>query len=138
MKAQKPAEGILKVNEWGSSKMFKVVCGCGQPDHELNFEVEADDIGVNVNTYVTVKTDYWTETVKPSMGIDNPYLEEVDWAVKSIINSLVRKIKLTWQLWTRGVISTESTITMTGQQALNYAATIEAAIKEVEQARRAR
>ena len=55
MKAQQPAEGILKRNDFGDSKWYQVVCGCGQDNHEHNVEVEADDLGVNVNIYVTVK-----------------------------------------------------------------------------------
>jgi hypothetical protein len=131
MKAQTPAEGILKTNDWGNSKWYKVVCGCGQPDHSINFEVEADECGVNVNTYVTVKTDYWSESVKKRYDIDNPYLQELDWVVKDVWNSLVTRLKLTWTVWTKGYVKTESTITMTGQQALNYAETLKSAIDDV-------
>ena len=131
MKAQTPAEGILKTNDWGNSKWYKVVCGCGQPDHSINFEVEADECGVNVNTYVTVKTDYWSESVKKRYDIDNPYLQELDWVVKDIWNGLVTRLKLTWTVWTKGYVKTESTITMTSQQALNYAETLKSAIDDV-------
>ena len=51
MKAQVPAEGIMLTHEWGHSKMYKIVCGCGQPDHEHDVDIEADEIGVNVNVY---------------------------------------------------------------------------------------
>lgn len=135
MKAEKPAEGILKTHDWGNSKWYKVVCGCGQPDHEVTFEVEADDIGVNVNTYVTAKTNYWTETVRPNVGINNEWLEEFDSAWKSIFNSLVRKVKLTWSIWVHGYVKYETTIAMTQQQALNYAETLKSAVKDVEEFR---
>ncbi len=131
MKAEKPAEGILKTHDWGNSKWYKVVCGCGQPDHEINFEVEADETGVNVNTYTTVKTDYWTETTKKRYDIDNPYWQELDWTVKDIINGLVTRLKLTWTIWTRGYVKCETVITMTEQQALNYAETLKSAIQDV-------
>lgn len=131
MKANTPAEGIMKTGDYGDSKFYKVVCGCGQPDHDVDFEVEATDTGVNVNTYVTVKTDYWTENVKKRYDIDNPYLQELDWAVKDIWNGFVIRLKLTWQLWTRGYIRTETTIAMTEQQALNYAETLKIAIQDV-------
>jgi hypothetical protein len=132
MKAQVPAEGILKTSDWGDSKFYHVVCGCGQPDHSLSVEVEADDCGVNVNTYVKVKTDYWSEFVKKRYDIDNPYLQELDWAVKDIWNGLLTRLKLTWTVWTKGYVSCESTITMSKQQSLNFAETLKSAIKDVE------
>ncbi len=131
MKAQTPAEGILKTNDFGDSKFYKVVCGCGQDDHSIDFEVEAAETGINVNTYVTVKTDYWSESIKKRYDIDNPYLQELDWALKDIWNGLITRLKLTWTVWTKGYIKTESTIAMTEQQALNYAETLKSAIQDV-------
>jgi len=131
MKAQTPAEGIMMTGDYGDSKFYKVVCGCGEPDHDINFEVEADEIGVNVNTYVTTKTDYWTETAKKRFDIDNPYLQELDWTVKDIINGFVTRVKLTWMLWTRGYVRCETTIAMSEQQALNYSETLKSAIQDV-------
>ena len=131
IKAQTPAEGILKTNDFGDSKWYQVVCGCGQPDHTLTVEVEADECGVNVNTYATVKTDYWSESVKKRYDIDNPYLQELDWALKDIWNGLVTRLKLTWTVWTKGYIKAETTVTMSEQQALNYAETLKSAIKDV-------
>ena len=135
MKAQKPAEGILLVNEWGYSKMYKVTCQCGQPWHEHTVDVEASDTGVDVQIYTTVKTDYWTETVKPNCGMENEWLEEFDSAWKSIFNSLVRKVKLTWELWTTGAVTAETVVAMTEQQALNYAETLKKAVSDVKEFR---
>jgi hypothetical protein len=131
MKAQTPAEGIMKTNDFGDSKFYKVVCGCGQDDHSIDFEVEAAETGISVNTYVTVKTDYWSESIKKRFDIDNPYLQELDWALKDIWNGLITRLKLTWTVWTKGYVKTESTITMTDQQALNYAETLKSAIDDV-------
>lgn len=131
MKAEKPAEGILKTHDYGNSKWYKVVCGCGQPDHSVDFEVEAEDTGVTVSTYVTAKTDYWSETVKKRYDIDNPYVQELDWAVKDIINGFFTRVKLTWTIWTKGYVKCETVVTMTEQQALNYAETLKSAIKDV-------
>lgn len=136
MKTQKPAEGILMTNDYGNSKWYHVVCGCGQPDHSLTVEVEAEDTGVSVNTYVTLKSDYWTERFKPNYGMDNPWLEEFDWAWKRLANGLWRRLKLTWVLWTRGYVQTESTILMSRQQALNYAETLKDAVRAVEEFRK--
>lgn len=131
MKVEKPAEGILKRNDFGNSKWYQVVCGCGQPYHDQTVEVEADDCGVNVNVYATMKTDYWSETFKTRYDIDNEVLQETDWFVKNLINGIIRKLKLTWELWTTGAITAETTIHMSEQQALNYAETLKSAIKDV-------
>ena len=132
MKAEKPAIGILKRNDFGNSKWYQIVCGCGQEYHDHNVEVEADGWGVNVNIYATLKTDYWTETVEKRYDIDNIWLQEFDWFWKDLVNGTVRKLKLTWQLWATGAVTTETTIHMSKQQALNYAETLKSAIKDVE------
>ena len=128
---QPPAQGIMKTNDFGDSKFYKVVCGCGQPDHDIDFEVEAAETGVNVNTYVTAKTDYWSETVKKRYDIDSLWLQEFDWFWKDIVNGFTTRLKLTWTVWIRGYIKTETTIAMNEQQALNYAETIKSAIQDV-------
>jgi hypothetical protein len=136
MKAQAPALGILRTNDFGDSKWYQVVCGCGQPDHTLTVEVEADDMGVNVNTYVTVKTDHWSQSVKKRYDIDSPWLQEWDWFWKDLVNGVVTRLKLTWAVWTKGYVQTESTIAMSEQQALNYAETLKSAITDVKEFRR--
>ena len=103
-----PALGIMKTHDFGDSKFYKVACSCGQSDHEFNFEVEAAETGINVNTYVTAKTDYWTESLKKRFDIDNPYLQELDWAIKDIWNGLIIRLKLTWTIWTKGYVKVES------------------------------
>jgi hypothetical protein len=135
MKIQTPAEGIMKTSDFGDSKFYKVVCGCGQDDHSIDFEVEAAETGVNVNTFVTVKTDYWSESIKKRYDIDSPYLQELDWALKDIWNGLITRLKLTWTVWTKGYVKTESIISMTEQQALNYAETLKSAVDDVKKFR---
>lgn len=131
MKAEKPAEGILKTHDWGNSKWYHVVCGCGQPDHSLTVEVEAQDTGVNVNTYATIKTDYWSESVKKRYDIDSEWQQEFDWFWKDLLNGLVTRLKLTWAVWTKGYLQAETTIAMSEQQALNFAETLKSAVKDV-------
>ncbi len=133
MKAQAPAEGILKTNDYGDSKWYQVVCGCGQPDHTLTVEVEADETGVSINTYATVKTDYWTETVKKRYDIDSPWLQEWDWFWKELINGFFTRLRLTWDVWFKGYVRAETTTLMSKQQALNFAETLKSAVKDVEQ-----
>lgn len=131
MKAETPAQGIMKTGDFGDSKFYKVVCNCGQPDHEIDFEVEASDTGINVNTYVTAKTDYWSETFKKRYDINSTWLQELDWVIKDLVNGFVSRVKLTWTVWSKGYIKTESTIAMTEQQAFNYAQTIKTAVQDV-------
>ncbi len=131
MKAENPAEGILKRNDFGDSKYYQVVCGCGQEYHDHNLEVEADETGINVNLYITVKTDYWSELVEKRYDIDSPWLQEVDWIVKDLINGLWTRLKITWELWTTGTVTAQSTIAMSEQQTYNYAETLKSAIQDV-------
>ena len=131
MKAEAPAEGILKRGDFGDSKFYQIVCNCGQEYHDHNVEVEAAETGINVNIYACAKTDYWTEVVDKRFDIDNPWLQEFDWFWKGLVNGLVTRVKLTWQIWTTGVVKVETTISMTEQQALNYAETLKSAIDDV-------
>jgi hypothetical protein len=131
MKPQTPAEGILKTNDYGDSKWYQVVCGCGQPDHTVTVEVEADDSGVSVNTYATVKTDYWTESVKKRYDIDSPWLQEWDWFWKDLVNGFFTRLRLTWDIWIKGYVRAETTTLMSEQQAINYAHTLTSAVKDV-------
>lgn len=110
MKAEQPAEGILKSNDWGDTKAYQIVCGCGQPDHDHNLWVEAEDTGVNVVLYITAKSKWWS----------------------------MNRWKQMWVLLTKGYIEHESVITMSEQQALNYAETLKSAIKDVAQLRKER
>ena len=103
MKAETPARGILIVNDWGDSKVYDIVCGCGQPSHSHNLWVEADDTGVNVNIYVTIASPFW------SMG----------------------RWKQIWTLLTKGYLEHETTICMSEQQALNYATALTSAVEDV-------
>ena len=131
MKAETPAEGILKRGDFGDSKFYQVVCGCGQEYHDHNLEVEAADTGVNVNLYITVKTDYWTDTFEKRYDIDSPWQQEFDWFWKDLVNGLIKRVKLTWELWTSGAVTAQSTIAMSEQQAINYAETLKKAVEDV-------
>jgi hypothetical protein len=131
MQAQIPAEGILKTSEWGDSKYYQVVCECGDSDHDHRVEIEADNLNVCVHTYITVKSNFWSCVFDKRYDIEHEWLEKFDWAWKNFVNGLLRRIQLTWTLWTKGYIETESTLIMSEQQALNYAETLKTAIKDV-------
>ncbi len=107
MKAQSPAEGILKKNDWGDTKMYHVVCECGSDWHTHDVWVEASDIGVDVCVYATVKSPWWS----------------------------MNRFKQLWNLMTKGYIEQETVLTMSKQTALNYAETLKVAIKDVEEFR---
>ena len=131
MKAQTPAEGILKTNDWGYSKMYKVVCQCGDTRHDITFDVEANDTDVCVTSYTVQYTDSWTQSVKERFDIDNYWLQEFDWTWKGWWNKLVSRLRMTKQIWWDGEVKFEATTIMSEQQALNYAETLKAAIEDV-------
>ena len=108
MISQTPAKGILLVNDWGSSKMYKAVCQCGDDSCTHTIDVEAEDVGVTVTVYSQTRSNFWSTT---------------RWAH-------------IWTLLTKGYIKTESCIIMTKQVALNYADVLQLAIKDVEEFRK--
>ena len=110
MNAQLPAEGILKHNDWGDSKVYRVTCECGSSECDHNVWVEADDTGVEVTIYTTVRTNFWTQT----------------------------RWYHIWTLLTKGYIDTQSTVCLKRQGALNYAETLKSAIDDVEAFRKDR
>jgi hypothetical protein len=105
--AQTPAEGIMKTNDWGDSRVYRIACNCGDENHNHNMWVEADDGDITVTIYTTGKTNYWSKT----------------------------RWYHIWTLLTKGYIDTESTVCFSKQQALNYAETLKSAIVDVEEFR---
>jgi len=110
MKAEKPARGVLIKNDWGDAKQYKVVCECGQDDHNHDIFVEADESGVTVTVYTTSKTNWWSRT----------------------------RWHHIWRLLTKGYIKYESNIIMDRQQAMNYATILQDAVEDVEEFRKAK
>ena len=108
MKAQKPAQGILKINEWGDSKIYQVVCECTDPDCTHDLWVEADDHSVNVTIYTTTKTNFWS----------------------------MNRWQHIWSLLTTGYVKQQATICLPCQTAVNYAETLQSAVKDVEEFRK--
>lgn len=107
LKAQIPAEGILKRNDWGDSIAYSVPCQCGCDDCTHNVWVEADDITVSVITYTKQTSKFWS----------------------------INRWQKMWTLLTKGYIEYEASIIMNKQQALNYADTLRVAIDQVEKFR---
>jgi len=107
LKAQEPAKGVLKVNSWGSSVMYKVVCQCGGDECTHTIDIEADD-AVTVSIYTLTSTNFWT----------------------------MKRWTHIWQLLTKGYTKFETSIIMDKQVALNYASVLQSAVKDVEEFRR--
>ena len=103
MKAQTPAEGVLKRNDWGDTKCYQIVCGCGDPDHDHSVWVEAEDTGVSVVVYTTNTSAFWSKSRWRQM----------------------------WELLTKGYVKQEVSILMSEQQALNYANALTTAVEDV-------
>jgi len=100
---QTPAEGILKRNDWGYSKLYNVPCSCGGDNCHHDVWIEAEDTGVTVTTYTQQKSKWWS----------------------------LNRFQIIWTLLTKGYIEYEASITMTEQQTLNYAETLKSAIVDV-------
>lgn len=104
MTTQAPAEGILKRKDYGDSKSYQVVCECGDPGHDHNIWVEADDSNVTVTIYAITKSKWW---------------EMNRW----------QKI---WTLLTKGYVEYETDLIMSEQQALNYSETLKSAVQDTQ------
>lgn len=103
MKAQKPAQGILKTNDWGDSMWYHVHCECGNEDCAHDVEVEADDTGVQVHVYHVQHTKWW---------------EKNRW-------------QQIWQIMTKGYAEMQTTLVMDEQTAVNYAGALTTAAGDV-------
>ena len=110
MKAQAPAQGILKTSDWGDAKTYQVICECTDPNCTHDLWVEADDHDVTVTIYVTTKTEFWSK-------------------------SRWRQI---WDILTTGYTKQQTTICLPQQVALNYAETLKSAVKDVDEFRKQR
>jgi hypothetical protein len=105
MLPEKPATGILKQGDYGDTMFYYVQCDCSDPDCSHTVEVEADDMHVQVHVYTNVHTKWW---------------ERNRW----------RQI---WQILTKGYAEMQTTIVLDEQTAINYAATLTSAVKDVKQ-----
>ena len=136
MEAQTPAEGILLHRSFGDAKSYEVQCECGCGEHTHHVWVEADDSGVSVQTFVELKTDWWTENVEKRYDIDNDMLQWYDWFWKGVWNSLCTRVRLTKDIWLHGYVKYEATICMGRQQALNYSEVLKSAVADVDEFRK--
>lgn len=107
MKPETPAQGILKTSDFGLAKFYHIHCDCGSDECAHEIEVEADDVCVQVHIYHTQHTKWW---------------EKNRW-------------QQIWQILTKGYADMQTAIVLDEQTALNYSATLKAAIQDVKKFR---
>lgn len=110
MKAEKPAQGVLKTSDFGLAMFYHIHCDCGSDECAHDIEVEADDVCVQVHIHHTQHTKWW---------------ERNRW----------RQI---WQIITQGYVEMQTTIVLDEQTALNYSAILKEAMQQVKQFREKR
>src|SRR6056297_4356124 len=103
MKAEKPAEGVLKTNDFGDAMFYYVHCDCGNPDDAHEIVIEADDAHVQVHIQYTEHNKWWNK-------------------------SRWRQI---WEIITKGYAEQQASLVLSEQAALNYAETLKSAVKDV-------
>lgn len=109
MNPQTPAQGILKRNDWGDSMWYSIACDCSTDEHCHEVDIKADECGVNVNIHTTSYTDY----------------------ADSFWDRLKQKFSVTWDIWIKGVVKTQSELAMKEQVAVNYSHTLLKAVEDV-------
>lgn len=103
MKNQQPAQGILKLNDWGESKWYYVTCECTESDHAHTLEVEADNHSVTVHIHTTVTTKFWQKN----------------------------RWRQIWDILTKGYAEYEASIILNEQSTFNYANALTSAVNDV-------
>lgn len=103
MKAENPAEGVLKQGDFGDAMFYYVQCDCGNEDCAHTVEVEADDSHVTVHLYHTQHTKWWDKN----------------------------RWSQIWQILTKGYAEMQTTIVLKEQAAINYASALTSAVNDV-------
>lgn len=92
--------------------MYKIECDCTDDDHSHVIDIDADDHVISVTIYTTLTTNYWS------------------W------NGLMTRLRLTWDIWTKGYATHQGSIVLREQVALNYAETLKSAINDLREFRK--
>lgn len=133
LKPEKPAEGILKTNEFfghtSHSLWYKISCNCLSNDHTVDMEIEIDDDRFLVHLHTVATDDYWTEYWHES-NWKSPWLYQVYRIFGGFVNSTIRKLKTTRDIWFKGYTEFHSTHILTDQQALNVAQVLQEGLSE--------
>ena len=102
MTPETPAKGVLQINDWGNSRMYKAVCACGSDDCTHTFDIEADH-EITVTIYTKTRTNFWS----------------------------MNRWQHIWKLLTKGHVDFETSIHLSEQAALNYSETLKQAVHDV-------
>ena len=134
MTPQKPAEGIALFWENDDCRLYKVLCNCDDADHtaymEINHDKDCDYVEVAFHT--TQTTDFWSEAVAQSYDYKNEWMFEISYLIKRFVNSIGRRVMLTYDIWVKGQVNYQATTILTKQQALNVSAALTDSIEKFE------
>lgn len=66
MKAEKPANGIMKTNEWPQSQSFRIACDCHSESHAVDMWIEVagdatEPPRVQVEFFVNMTVPFWSQ-----------------------------------------------------------------------------
>lgn len=124
--AQIPARGIMETGDYGNSKYYRISCRCGNPDDDLQLNVESEDNSVTVHIWNTTKTAWWRRR------FDDRDNFIVHWCLQRL-NDYLNRIDVAWTALTKGYVETESWTLLNKQEAYNLANTLNRAIDDVEE-----
>lgn len=123
---QTPAEGIMLTANFPDYKSYNIICSCHNPDDSIDMAVEVDEFGQPIITlYTTQRTEFWKNLVEwETYKINNPWLYCIANTIKSFLNGLFHRLKITRDVWVHGYVRYSSTTILSKQQGLNVAHTI--------------
>jgi hypothetical protein len=132
---QIPAEGIWTMGPSKGSRTLRVSCNCGDSEHNMWIDIEAEPgvDSVDVSVYTKQTTDYWSESWKNRYDINNGILQELYWRANHLYNSIATRLRLTWEVWMEGQVTYQATTCMNRQQALNLSAALADAVRDVKE-----
>lgn len=89
----------MKIHEFKECVYYRVCCDCGNPEHDINLELEKDeDLGmIFLNMYAKLRASVY-------------------WRAENIFQVLWNKIKITFILWFKGYIEVEESFILKGPQ----------------------
>lgn len=134
MKYQPPSEGIMLNYNYANTTSFTVGCTCMNPDDRVNVLVETDEFGeITVIFEVEAKTLWWETLCSWDVyKIDNEFLYIIANSIKSLINGIYQRVKLTKDIWWNGYLKLQTNTILDKQRALNFYETLKNAIEHLE------
>lgn len=133
LKPETPAQGIMQLVSGPDVRSYRVQCCCGSDDHTHDIWIEHNDGLVEVTLYTQSCTDWWSRVVPERYDIANPVLQRCHWFWTGLVNAVVRRLRLTWQLWAHGMIEYQSCVILDQQTATNYAQALLASMPRSDQ-----